>query len=660
MTGAQSNRTTDDGSPRNPQQANLARTEPKKLTVIFKGSDRCNGRCRFCSVGHPRGQTISDADFDHLVSELETVVSAWALDRLEFTFHGGEPTLLGARFLDRACRQLRDLDVEVGFSMQSNLLHLDPAVWEVLNRYDVRVGTSIDPISAERLDGKGKDAFPIWLKNYLYLAKTQEKPPGAIFVVTKRAIGMVDHLIEVCESISRASGKPFGLQINPVYAQGMASEMSDILITAREYGSFLLELWRRWENSAKQIKLTPIQQLADYYVHGKRPISQSCAYGLDCSRSHVGVDFNLNVAGCGRRLDSKAFFGNLKKEALRTLLETNAESKKIAQRADTLRAGHCRDCPYFTTCAGGCPDDAALAYGDVSAPFEWCESYKALFAAMETEGRRRADRPAQTNSDISAGLLRPAQEIHIARLPKTLAQQSISPDRRTGRWVFASADGHGIRFGDGLQSMTTAPHQRVRIWIHNAQAPNMAMWEKLLHSPYCGVSLYESTGLKEAIEKLAQLGASIYLDIAALAETDSFEHLFSLLEKYVFESDFQAQIFPFSRMLLNAVNGGGPQWMNRWGLEPENFRIHVSEDEVIDADFGGRDLLAELRREADLSLPEWLAARPDCSDCKFRTFCGGILSCGDGTPCAPKIQRLAAAVERVALRLKEAVQTLAR
>ena len=56
----------------------------------------------------------------------------------------------------------------------------------------------------------------------------------------------------------------------------------------------------------------------------------------------VGIDHGLNVAGCGRRLDAGAFFGNLRRTRLATLLETSDEKRLIASRAAGDRSWACK------------------------------------------------------------------------------------------------------------------------------------------------------------------------------------------------------------------------------------------------------------------------------------------------------------------------------
>jgi len=68
----------------------------QSLTIIFKGTNACNAGCRFCSAAGHKGDQITAEDFEILAGRIEEYIADAGMERLSFTFHGGEPTLLGA------------------------------------------------------------------------------------------------------------------------------------------------------------------------------------------------------------------------------------------------------------------------------------------------------------------------------------------------------------------------------------------------------------------------------------------------------------------------------------------------------------------------------------------------------------------------------------
>ena len=233
-------------------------------------------------------------------------------------------------------------------------------------------------------------SFWRWLSTYIALSR-QGAAPGAIYVVTKNSLGRAEEIYSICEALGNLVSQKFALQINHVYKQGMASQPdSSIAISPQEFGRFLVDIWKIWERRGRSVSLSPIAAFADFFgMQGSAKNWQSdlsCSFRGSCAQTHVGIDLDLNVAACGRRLDSKGYIGNLRSDSLVTLLEEGEEIIAIENRSKNLHAqSPCNDCKYHVLCQGGCPDDAWLAYGDISKQHPWCESFRCLFDAMEKD-----------------------------------------------------------------------------------------------------------------------------------------------------------------------------------------------------------------------------------------------------------------------------------
>lgn len=623
----------------------------RSLTVIFKGSNRCNAKCTYCSVGKAGARIITADEFEVVAQQLEALCSIWKLDRLEFTFHGGEPTLLGSDLIDRACTRIGRIPVRTGFSMQSNLLDVRDGIMEVVRKHGITLGSSIDPISAGRLDARGRDAFPTWLDNYIRVAGSGTKAPGGIFVVTRMALGHAEKLIETALSIFKATKKRFGLQINPVYAQGRAAKNQDVLISPEEFGRFMIEIWEAWEPHREGIRLSPIQDFVAYFdPQRNETVTLSCSFGGRCARSHVGIDFDLNVAGCGRRLDSKAFMGNLKEASLVEILDSSEEIRKLERRTEALEQGVCAGCRFFEICKGGCPDDADLAFGDIMKPFEWCESYRMLFEAMEARYRHLPK--ARPLSDP-----RSHYEIDVTRVSALIEPSAISSledhDLLESIWLMPTSDGRALRFDSALHKHSAGRRGRLRIWVHNRHVPSLALWEDILRSGSTSVVLFEREGLEKALDILNDLAASfITLDIPTiLASEGGGEALNTVLDRYLLAQEFTSQVFPFSRMMLATVNDLPTDWMNRWGLRPGGFDLEVMDPKISDEGYA-KEVIRSIHKEESYTMTEWLSLRPSCKTCELARICSGCLAPGDGGPCSSEAMELVRRVKEVGDALK--------
>lgn len=627
----------------------------RALTVIFKGSNRCNAKCTYCSVGQPGARMVSWDDFEVLAANLDELVAAWPVGQVVFTFHGGEPTLLGADFIDGACTRIRQLPVTVAFAMQSNLLRWTEDMDRVVGEHDISVGSSIDPLSGARLDEQGLDAYDTWLENYVRLAQ-RRRAPGAIFVVTRKALGQAKKLYTIAESIAEQTGQRFGLQINPVYGQGRAAGEDSLLITAPEFGEFLVEIWHAWRASPDGVRLTPIQDLSEFFfpVPGTSP-SLSCAFGRDCSRSHVGVDFDLNVASCGRRLDSRAFLGNLADRSLREILEGAEEAHQVAQRAEGLRQTACQGCAYFEMCYGGCPDDADIATGDLGNPFEWCESYRMLFGAMDAARVASIEPGAPT--PLTSRVTRPKAVVHAVLDPHEIPGLE-GPPGATSIWLLPDATGASLRFESGLAMALEGTEAQVRLWVHNRHVPSLTLLEEALGSASVAAVLFEGEGLAEALELLNELGAHVGLHLPTLLETPGAADVVAqVLERFFHDPQWRSPIHPFSSILLKAIRGPKPRYLNRWGLAPESFELRVHSLAAEATGFGAH-LIEALETEEGVTTTGFLRDRAGCRACALLPICGGQFALADGEVCPPEPLALVERIREVGRQVDRDMQSL--
>ncbi len=140
-------------------------------SYLWKVASRCNINCTYCYVYNLADQRwklqphfMSEETARWTARRIREHLEANGKKDLLVTFHGGEPMLAGA---ERLARYLEIIDEEIGsrgfrvkFSMQSNLILFNEEIGDVLLKYDVHVGTSLDgPPEVNdrmRLDHKGR------------------------------------------------------------------------------------------------------------------------------------------------------------------------------------------------------------------------------------------------------------------------------------------------------------------------------------------------------------------------------------------------------------------------------------------------------------------------------------------------------------------------
>jgi radical SAM protein with 4Fe4S-binding SPASM domain len=620
---------------------------PRGIAVIFKGTNACNGGCTFCSVGLGGDRRIGWPEFESLAGHLERIVAERGLERLDFTFHGGEPTLLGPDFLDRACRRLEQLPATVAFSMQSNLLAVTDDFLAVAREHRIQIGSSIDPIGAGRRTRSGEDAFPRWLEGY---ARTVSAGfgVGSIFVVTRAALGRAREVYRAAEALAVLGQRP-GLQVNPVYPQGEAGE--GVLVTPEELGRFFVEIWRIWEESGRSVQLTPIASLARSFEDGPGgPPSLPCAFAGDCSTTHVGIDHDLRVAGCGRRLDSGAFFGVLTDGgfSLSAAVQTSGEKRTIAQRAAALAAGPCSACRFFPLCHGGCPDDAALA-GDLAGRTPWCAGYRALFEAME-KGVKRRTPEARPSLPVGATLLFAALDV-VAPEPEPSSGEVLE------RWLLPAEDGRALRFDAGLDRLLASRAGRLVIWVSARHVRSLAMWRDVLRDGRVSVGLLEGgEALPGALNALNGLGARVLLDVPAVAAAEGGAgQLDAAWVRFLTDPLWRVPVLPFAPMLRAGVDRVQAPLVDWRGLPRGSTRVVAAEGAAEALGRLAPDLVAA---PVDRDAPaRWMAAHRGCVVCDELRICGGALATGPDHCTAPLrelVRQIGARAAEIRRRLEDA------
>ena len=124
------------------------------LTVILKMTERCNLNCSYCYFFNSKDQSykerpafISNENSTRLLDFLLEGVKQLSISKVIIGFHGGEPLLYGKERFIALCNDFIDKwpkEVQLEFSLQTNGLLLDEEWIEILQKYKVDIGISID------------------------------------------------------------------------------------------------------------------------------------------------------------------------------------------------------------------------------------------------------------------------------------------------------------------------------------------------------------------------------------------------------------------------------------------------------------------------------------------------------------------------------------
>jgi uncharacterized protein len=388
---------------------------------------RCNLECRYCfylekepalypDAGVPR---MSEATLERFVRDY---IAAQPGDEVAFAWQGGEPTLLGVDFFERAVELQRRYGAgrRVTNALQTNGTLLDDRWGEFLAREKFLVGLSIDgPRQMHdpyRVDRGGR---PTWEKviEGLRVLKRHAVQFNTLTVLHRRN---ARHPVEVYEFL-REHGSGFmqfiplverrpepaevarGLDYGAPRSAGGALVPEDRLEKAMApecappgvVGDFLIGVFDLWvKRDVGRVFVQTFDVALSAWMGLGAPL---CIFQETCGRA-LAIEHNGDVYACDHFVYPEHRLGNVHATSLAEIGHGAAAERFGAAKADLPKK--CRECPVRFVCNGDCPKHRFVAAGAGEPGISYlCPSYLRFFThigpAMEQMAALlRAGRPA--------------------------------------------------------------------------------------------------------------------------------------------------------------------------------------------------------------------------------------------------------------------------
>ena len=242
-------------------------------------------------------------------------------------------------------------------------------------------------------------------------------------------------------------------------------------------------------------------------------------------------------------------------------------------------------------------------------------------------------------------------ERRVVRVTSHLRVDDLPPSSE--RWILPHEQAAPLAFDSELEELIVSQIRVVRIFTYNRHARSLSMWEDVLRMRRVGVGLFEAADLEFVADLVNQLGAYLYLDIQEiLTQEGGSDALHHLLERFLFDSSWTSQVFPFSRMLYLGVNEKAGGSLTGFGFEPGSFELCEHSDDP-EGQSAAQVLLRRVKQEAEVERADWLRAREVCSSCTRQQICGRCLAAGDGDPCMESARALVETIGQVSADLRK-------
>lgn len=368
----------------------------------------CNLDCSYCfylekeQLFPPRERfRMSD---EVLRAYVQGYINAQTTPVVEFTWQGGEPTLLGVEYFQRAMDYQRQYanGKQIRNTLQTNGTLLDEAWGEFLAREQFTVGLSLDgPREVHDLyrpDKQGRSSFDEVMRGLdvlkkhgvafnvlVTVARDVALQPLAVYQFLKAQGVQYIQFNPVVERPPQAAHAEAGLHfaIPPALATSQPQLLASdaVLVTeqsvgAAAYGDFLIAIFDEWvRNDVGRIHVMNFEWALASWC--ELPASV-CLFSPRCGKAAI-VEHDGSVYSCDHFMYPEYRLGNIQQDDPAELIASSAQQAFGAAKEDSLPR-YCLDCDYRFACHGECPKNRFTRTPDGEPGLNYlCPSYKNYF-----------------------------------------------------------------------------------------------------------------------------------------------------------------------------------------------------------------------------------------------------------------------------------------
>jgi len=343
----------------------------------------CNLACRYCyylekAALYPKETSNRMSDVT-LEAYIKQHISASPGTTVNFSWHGGEPTLMGLDFY----RQIVDLQQKhrpthqrITNSIQTNGLLLDENWCRFFAEQDFTVGLSLDgPREMHddyRVTRANKPTHKQVLLGYDLLQKHQV-PVDILCVV--HALN-VEHPIEVYRFFKQLKARYIGFLPLVEHQPDTENKVSDRSVPAEAFGQFLSSIFDEWKQ--RDIGRVTVQTFEEAIKPGLGQEHALCIFRKRCGDVPV-IEHNGDFYACDHYVEPEYRWGNLHRTSLVDLLEYPEQKAFGDAKWDTLPQ-YCLDCEVLEMCHGECPKNRFIQTPDGENELNYlCAGYRSFF-----------------------------------------------------------------------------------------------------------------------------------------------------------------------------------------------------------------------------------------------------------------------------------------
>ena len=365
---------------------------PAGFNIMAKaGGSICNLACEHCYY-LSKEQLFPNSDFRMsevlLESYTQQYIEAQRVPEVTFVWQGGEPTILGIEFYEKAValqKKYAKPGMEIKNSLQTNGTLITEEWAKFFTKHDFLIGISIDGTedihNRYRKYSSGKPSYVDVIRGLRFLQQY-----GVEYnALTCVSINNADRGLEVYQHFRDELGIEF-IQFIPIverendtgYQEG--GKLTRRSCTPQQYANFLITIYNEWiRNDIGKVFVQIFDTTLASWV-GERP--GLCVFEPTCGLGLV-LEHNGDVFSCDHFVEPSHLLGNINDIPLVDLVFSERQRDFGFAKRDTLTA-YCKRCPWLFACHGGCPKNRVRKSPDGEEGQNYlCKAYEEFFAYVE-------------------------------------------------------------------------------------------------------------------------------------------------------------------------------------------------------------------------------------------------------------------------------------
>lgn len=333
-----------------------------KITLIVKVLNKCNLDCPYCynqlKAGWDEIMTLEQVE--EIAYKFKGHINTW-------TWHGGEPTLMGIDWFKKAHKIIREICGDISIVIQTHGGTINQEWIDFYLAEQVNPGFSFDGYANDQTRKNTKQ-----LLANMELLRKNNITPGAILVITKDNIHRINEEYELFKELKIGGMFNQVFEIHDVDSSNSKAEYAknnDMSLAICDH----FDYWIYDRNNPIDIYLA--SRYLQMLLEGNKLLCEH----INCTGGWASIYPNGDIYPCGRDWLPEAKFGTLSEISSWEDFQKLQRVKKFKEDVRIMLDGYCLKCPWYNSCKGGCYADAWDDGIGVKKPFsETCEATKTI------------------------------------------------------------------------------------------------------------------------------------------------------------------------------------------------------------------------------------------------------------------------------------------